>query len=95
MKATIVAWLNEPIPRKRALGVVTFMFANQGVMYVAANWLVNDANKRLKDANQKLTICNETINYMLERADPVTIAELNEKLEFWTIVRGRHVKPEE
>lgn len=95
MKTALIGWLNEPIPRKAALGIVMFSAANTGVMYVAANYLVNETNKRLKDANQKLTICNETIDFMLERADPVTLAELNGHLDFWRVVRGKSVRPEE
>jgi hypothetical protein len=95
MKTAIISWLNEPIPRKKALGVVSFMFVNQGIMYAAYNHLEKHAKKRLDDANQKLTICNETIDFMLARADPVTLGELNQHLDFWRVVRGKSVRPDE
>lgn len=81
MKAAIKAWLDTPIPRKRALGAVLFSQYTNVVMI--ATWrLERNATK------QNIHILRESVDFLMEKADPATVAELNDMLDFWRAVKG-------
>lgn len=42
----------------------------------------------IEDQQERIKIYDETVNYLLERADDRTLVELNEKLDFWRVIRG-------
>lgn len=99
MNEAITAYLNTPIPRKVALAVTI----GQGLgctyaSYRALKKQANVANAIIADQVERLHIYNEAMEILLEKADPLTLAELNEKLGFWAIIRGHSAqehKPDE
>lgn len=42
----------------------------------------------IKEQNERLTVASEIMDFLLERARDSDLQELDEKLEYWRIVRG-------
>jgi hypothetical protein len=84
-----MAYLDDPIPRKVALAVVIGQAAGQFLSYRAAvKRIVAEGNAIMADQEQRIAILNETCHFLLDRADDATAAELNEKMDYWRVVRG-------
>lgn len=79
-------WL-KPIPRYKAFIAVMIPLAGSLVSSTVAIKQMNSDAAKIADANQKLTILHEMTGFMLDRASDRTIAELNDKVEFWRVIR--------
>lgn len=93
MNAKLDAYLNAPIPRKVALAIS--IGQGVGCTYVAYRGLKKQAdvaNAIIADQTERLHIYNEAMEILLDAAEPQTLAELNEKLGFWAIIRGHSVQ---
>ena len=79
--------LSGSISRKRAIVAVAIPIAQ--TLYVTAQHkkLARVAKEMVDDRDQRIHICLETIDFLTERADDRTIVELNEKLDYWRVVR--------
>lgn len=92
----IQAYLNAPIPRKVALSTLAGCGLSTTISaLVAGHLLVRDANKILDDYKQRNKILNESIDFLLDRADDKTIVDLNKQLDFWRVIRGQETKSQD
>lgn len=84
--------LNAPVPFKNALVCVAAAVAGSAIASVIQyNMLVNKANAQIRELGEKNAILHESVNFLLERADPDTLGELNNNLEFWVVVKEMDV----
>lgn len=77
------------ISRRLAVGIV----ATQGIAHIiitskALRKQNQMANAVIADQNLTIDILKETVDFLLDRADGATVAELNKNLDFWRVVRG-------
>lgn len=87
------AYLNAPIPRKTALAVV--LAEGLGLSYVALvglNKVLKMNGELIQDQAERLQIYKESMDFLLDRADPVSVIELNEKLDYWRVIRGHNTQ---
>jgi hypothetical protein len=83
----IKAWLNEPIPRYKALIATGLPFLASTASAIFSVKQMNHDAEVIKDQNQKLTVLGEMTDFLLDNALDRTIAELDERVEFWRVVR--------
>lgn len=77
-------WLSAPIPRRNALASVLAV----ELLLVVQSYRLGAHMRLIEHQNTSLHICNEIIDTLLDKADPQTVHELNEQLEFWRVIRG-------
>ena len=95
MHREILIHLNGPIPRKIALTVLLGQtLVSFGAIHIAFKKLTEQHNTIVSDRDERLKIYDESLNFLLERADDTTIQELNKNLDFWRVVRGSKPRSE-
>lgn len=64
-----------------------------GVTIATELFIIKSQAEVITDQNMRLKICNEIMDFLLDKADVDTVQELDEKLEYWRIIRGMPREP--
>lgn len=81
-------YFNAPIPSKIVFGVIITQSVVHTIISVqGARNVAKKANKIIAKGNENLAICRESMDFLLEHADPEVVAELDKKLDYWRIVK--------
>ena len=84
----IEEWLNDPIPRKTTLLCIGLMGVGHAMTYLGMKQSLNQAARIYHDQEQRIAIYRESMDFLLERASDADATELNEKLDYWRVIRG-------
>lgn len=91
----IKAYLNAPIPRKDALSVVVAEgFVLTYIAMMGLNKVLKMNGDIVRDQAERLQIYKESLDFLLDRADPMAVIELNEQLDYWRVIRGHNTQPD-
>lgn len=93
MNPKLISYMQTPIPRGLALAVIVGQgLANMVIVCKAVNDVAKKANETLADQTERLAIYDETVELLLAEASPETCAKLNDKLDYWRVIRGQSVR---
>lgn len=92
----IQEYLNAPVPRRKALLAVGLVFSGTTVLYAAViKHYEAQAKEIISDLDERIQVYRDTTGFLMEHASGSTLNELNEKLDYWRVIRGLPVQPEE
>jgi hypothetical protein len=81
--------LEGQISKRTAAGIIVAQAVLNTAIYLSSvRKIAKKANELLADRDQRIHIFKEGVDFLVERADPDTIAELNQNLEYWRVIRG-------
>lgn len=85
---TVSNFLKQPVSLRRALFAVTLANTGTALMYSAYRQTCRQAMQIIDDQCERLKIYEETTHFLLDHADDPTLIVLNDKLDYWRVIRG-------
>lgn len=89
--SALTEWLAAPVSRGRALAALA---VSNGMIFGLAMEAIHAAEKHATNQKKTITIYQELIHFMLDEADDPTILKMQEKVDFWEMVRDLDWKPQ-
>lgn len=78
--------ISGSIPKSSAVAII---IAQSMVTTLLMHWQQKQLGAIIADQNERIRIFDETTKFLIENADDRTLTELNEKLDFWRVIRGQ------